>query len=76
MSSLERRFSTRVVPEESAARRRQRLERDLEPGRVTVPEMVFMGGRVRVLVVSVDSGLVEVVEEWSWCRRVGVVGSG
>ena len=36
-----------VDPSERAARRRMRLERDLEPGRVTVPERVLMGGILR-----------------------------
>ena len=52
MSSLSRRFSTRVSPSDNAARRRQRLLSDLEPGRVTVPSRLWMGDRVRGLVSS------------------------
>jgi len=72
MSSEERRFSTRVVPEERAARRRMRLERDLEPGRVMVPERFFMGIMVRVLVDSSMVGMVVVVDifrAWCACER-------
>jgi len=68
MSSEERRFSTRVVPVERAARRRQRLERDLEPGRVMVPERFLIGVILRVLVASSMVGM-EVVDIFSsWCE--------
>jgi len=69
MSSLSKRFSTRVLPEDRAARRRHRLERDLDPGRVTVPESVEMGvtvswflveSREKVLACSAD------VEDLCW----------
>lgn len=52
MSSDSSKFSTFVFPSESAARRRQRLERDLDPGSVTVPSSDLMGGTVRVLLDS------------------------
>jgi len=68
MSSEERRFSTRVVPEERAARRRQRLERDLEPGRVMVPERFLIGIMVRVLVDSSMLGMVGVDIFSAWCE--------
>mmetsp|Transcript_21915 Transcript_21915/g.49884 ORF Transcript_21915/g.49884 Transcript_21915/m.49884 type:complete len:267 (+) Transcript_21915:756-1556(+) len=48
MSSDSRRFSTRVVPSERAARRRHRFDSDLDPGRVTVPSIDLMGERVKV----------------------------
>ena len=65
MSSLSSKFSTRVEPEERAARRRQRLESDLEPGRVTVPSSEVMGvtvswlddsSRAKDLAMSGDDG--------------------
>mmetsp|Transcript_29095 Transcript_29095/g.82004 ORF Transcript_29095/g.82004 Transcript_29095/m.82004 type:complete len:311 (+) Transcript_29095:958-1890(+) len=46
MSSLSRRFSTSVVPSDKAARRRMRLDRDLEPGRSTSPLTVVTGAMV------------------------------
>mmetsp|Transcript_21258 Transcript_21258/g.31567 ORF Transcript_21258/g.31567 Transcript_21258/m.31567 type:complete len:221 (+) Transcript_21258:780-1442(+) len=68
MSSLSRRFSTRVSPSLSAARRRQRLLRDLDPGRVTVPSRLLMGETVSVF-VSVSTSMAERAEEeevWRW----------
>ena len=47
MSSLSSRFSTRVLPSDRAARSRHRFERDLEPGKVTVPSREVMGVTVR-----------------------------
>mmetsp|Transcript_35290 Transcript_35290/g.51857 ORF Transcript_35290/g.51857 Transcript_35290/m.51857 type:complete len:222 (+) Transcript_35290:868-1533(+) len=52
MSSLSRRFSTRVFPLLNAARRRQRLLRDLDPGRVTVPSRLLIGFTVRASSMS------------------------
>ena len=43
ISSDSNKFSTRVVPDDKAASRRQRLESDLDPGRVTVPSSDLMG---------------------------------
>mmetsp|Transcript_17395 Transcript_17395/g.29839 ORF Transcript_17395/g.29839 Transcript_17395/m.29839 type:complete len:200 (+) Transcript_17395:1242-1841(+) len=43
MSSESSRFLTNVVPSERAASSRMRLDRDLEPGNLTVPEMTLMG---------------------------------
>lgn len=45
MSSLSRRFSTVVSPSARAASSSTRLERDLDPGRRTVPSMVAIGAR-------------------------------
>lgn len=58
MSSLSNKFSTLVVPSLSAARRRQRLLRDLDPGRVMVPSRDFIGFKVRVFssLFSMDVG--------------------
>ena len=42
-SLLSSKFSMRVVPSDSATRRRMRLGRDLDPGRVMVPSMLLIG---------------------------------
>ena len=52
MSSDSRRFSTFVLPSDRAARRRHRLLRDFDPGRVTVPSRDLIGATVKVLVAS------------------------
>ena len=52
MSSLSKRLSTRVVPLLSAAKRRQRLLKDLDPGNVTVPSRLFIGVTVSVSILE------------------------
>lgn len=65
MSSLSSKFSTFVVPSLRAARSKQRLLRDFDPGRVMVPSSDFIGFRVRVFssLFSIDVGD-DVVAVW------------
>mmetsp|Transcript_3293 Transcript_3293/g.7243 ORF Transcript_3293/g.7243 Transcript_3293/m.7243 type:complete len:135 (-) Transcript_3293:27-431(-) len=69
ISSLSSKLSTRVSPSESAAKRRQRLLRDLEPGSVTVPSKLLIGVTVKVSAEEAVEAISKIDERCCWVLK-------